>query len=378
MSVANAYAFADFFCGSGLVTEALKPDFRPAWANDHDPRKLSVYAANHGPDHLRPGKIEEVRGGDLPAVDLSWGSFPCQDLSLAGKLAGLAGGRSGLVRQWLRVLDEMPRMPGVVALENVQGLVSAGRGDHYREVHVALEERGYRVGCLLLNAMDWVPQSRPRVFVIGLRGDDVPVAFRQDGPGWQHPQAVRRAAEDLGDFVWWKLPRPKSRVRRLEDLIEWDHPVDAEPVSRHNMGLIPTSHRTRLDRALAHGFKVAPGYRRTRAGRQVLELRFDGVSGCLRTPGGGSSRQLLVMRRDGPPATRFLSAREAARLMGAPDSYRLPTSYNDAYRAMGDAVVVPVVRHLSRHLLRPLAEYLRAERTGRHETDPGLKFRLPE
>ena len=103
------------------------------------------------------------------------------------------------------------------------------------------------------------------------------------------------------------------------------------------------------------GPSVFPGYRRTRNGKQVLELRFDNVAGCLRTPEGGSSRQVVVIHDEqGMLNTRLLTVRETARLMGVPDSYKIPGSYNDGYKAMGDAVAVPVVKWLARHLLDPL------------------------
>jgi len=84
-------------------------------------------------------------------------------------------------------------------------------------------------------------------------------------------------------------------------------------------------------------------------------LRFDGIAGCLRTPEGGSSRQIVLMVNGGSVRSRLLTVRECARLMGADDNYALPGSYNDGYRAMGDAVAVPVTRFLSEHLLAPLA-----------------------
>ena len=101
-----------------------------------------------------------------------------------------------------------------------------------------------------------------------------------------------------------------------------------------------------------------PAYKRTRKGRQVLELRFDGIAGCLRTPEGGSSRQILVITENGDIRTRLLTVRETARLMGAPDDYKLPGSYNDGYKAMGDAVAVPVARFLAENLLAPIAARL--------------------
>ena len=83
-------------------------------------------------------------------------------------------------------------------------------------------------------------------------------------------------------------------------------------------------------------------------------MRLDGLSGCLRTPAGGSSRQLILVVEGDRVRTRLISARETARLMGLPDSYLLPANYNEAYHLTGDGVVVPAVRHLAAHLLEPL------------------------
>jgi DNA (cytosine-5)-methyltransferase 1 len=103
---------------------------------------------------------------------------------------------------------------------------------------------------------------------------------------------------------------------------------------------------------------VGSVYKRTRVEngvkRQRAEVRFDDVAGCLRTPAGGSSRQTIVVV-DGPLVrSRLLSPREAARLMGLPDGYRLPSGYNDAYHLAGDGVAVPVVRFLARTLFEPI------------------------
>ncbi len=108
----------------------------------------------------------------------------------------------------------------------------------------------------------------------------------------------------------------------------------------------------RLDGARRNGGRmIGTIYKRTRlneAGAKVqrAELRMDGVAGCLRTPGGGSSRQLVLIVENGSVRTRLLSAREAARLMGLPDSYVLPTNYNEAYHLLGDGLAIAVVRHL--------------------------------
>lgn len=102
--------------------------------------------------------------------------------------------------------------------------------------------------------------------------------------------------------------------------------------------------------------RVGTIYKRTRDGIQRAEVRFDGIAGCLRTPGGGSSRQTIMVVHGSRIKSRLISSREAARLMGLPDNYKLPENYNEAYHLLGDGVVVPVVHHLSRHLLLPIAQ----------------------
>lgn len=346
--------FLEFFAGSGLVAEGLKGIFLPVWANDNCSKKAAVYIANHGHKHFQSCSIAEVGGASLPCAELAWASFPCQDLSLAGRSGGINGARSGLVWEWLRVIDEMPKRPSILVAENVLGLVSAAGGDNYRTLHRALIDRGYMVGAMMLDATRWLPQSRPRVFVVAVaRSVEIPEELIGVEPGWIHPKAVCRVADRLDGWTWWRMPEPPKRESRLLDVIEWKaHFPDVETEQR-NIKLISRRHRKQLD-ALP-GDVVLPGYKRTRDGKQVLELRFDDVAGCLRTPDGGSSRQVLVMRKRQRIRSRLLTMREAARLMGAPERYKIPGSYNDGYKAMGDAVAVPVARWLARKLLLPLA-----------------------
>jgi DNA (cytosine-5)-methyltransferase 1 len=114
-------------------------------------------------------------------------------------------------------------------------------------------------------------------------------------------------------------------------------------------------HRRKVELAKTAG-AIYKRTRRDESGRSVqrAEVRFDGISGCLRTPAGGSSRQSILMVEGREIRSRLLSPREAARLMGLPDAYNLPTNYNEAYHLAGDGVAVPVVRFLAQHLLEPL------------------------
>ncbi len=349
----------DFFAGSGLVVEGLKDFFQTIWANDVCEKKAKVFCANHRKEIFHPGRIEDVKGGDLPAALLSWGSFPCQDLSLAGNMGGLSSSRSGLVWHWLRVMDELSIKPPLAVAENVIGLVSAAKGEHYRILHAALTQRGYKVGVVIIDASHWVPQSRKRVFVIAVDAGIPTDQFETDHPNWCHSTAIVRVAKGLDNWIWWDIPEPPTRKLRLEDLIDYTAPCDDPEKQERLLDLIPEKHKDKMKAAATKGIYVFPGYKRIRHGRQVLELRFDGIAGCLRTPEGGSSRQILVIKDNGSIRTRLLTVKEAAALMGAPKNYKIPGSYNDGYKAMGDAVAVPALRYLAKKLLSPLAEVIK-------------------
>ena len=348
----------DFFAGSGLVSFALADFFTTVWANDICRKKADVFNANHDELLLTLGSIEDVSGAALPSVTLSWGSFPCQDLSLAGNMNGLYGARSGLFWQWIRVMDELPEKPPIAVAENVVGLISSANGDNYRQVHNALAERGYNVGAVMLDAVHWLPQSRKRIFVVAVDKKYDISSFSSNVPIWCHSQPLRRIAHTVKDWVWWNLPQPPSMSSKLESIIDFDAPCDMDEKRDYLLSMIPERQIQTIRFSAQNGRHVFPAYKRTRHGRQVLELRFDGIAGCLRTPEGGSSRQILVITENGQIKTRLLTVRETARLMGAPDDYKLPGSYNDGYKAMGDAVAVPVVRFLAENLLSPIASQI--------------------
>lgn len=350
-------SFLEFFAGSGLVAQGLKEYFNAIWANDICCKKAAVYTANHGDKYFHLGSITDIKGGNLPASSLAWASFPCQDLSLAGLTEGINGARSGLVWEWLRIIGEMPLRPKVLVAENVAGLISSAQGSNYRTLHEALSQMGYDVGAMLIDAARWVPQSRQRVFIVAVQsGGHIPTPLSGSAPNWLHPDTVRKAAAGLPRWIWWKMPEPPPRQQKLSDIIEWDAQSSDEKTEARNISLIAPRHRDFLNRLPAVKPFAAPGYKRTRNGQQVLELRFDNLAGCLRTPHGGSSRQVIVIKENGKLKSRLLTIREAARLMGAPEPYKIPGSYNDGYRAMGDAVAVPVAEWLAKHLLSPLVK----------------------
>jgi DNA (cytosine-5)-methyltransferase 1 len=247
----------------------------------------------------------------------------------------------------------MPQRPPVLAAENVLGLVSSDGGSQYRLLHEALVERGYKAGAMAIDAACWLPHSRPRVFVVAVPEElQIPNSLWDRSSNWLHPASVVKASKGLEGWLWWKLPQPPPRRLALSDVVDWEAPCMDEDAAARTISLISEDH---LRRFKASSLKAAPGYKRTRQGRQVLELRFDDIAGCLRTPQGGSSRQFLIIKREGRLDVRLLTVLETARLMGAPVAYKLPGGYNEGYKAMGDAVAVPATEYLAKHLLSKLA-----------------------
>jgi DNA (cytosine-5)-methyltransferase 1 len=365
--------FAEFFAGGGMARAGLGEGWQCVFANDFDEKKAESYRANWGGDHLVVGDVADVRPDQIPEqVDLAWASFPCQDLSLAGDYVGLTGERSGTFWPFwklMRTLGHLGRAPRCILLENVYGALTSHGGDDFRSIARAFSGAGYRFGAMVMDARHFVPQSRPRLFFVGIRaGEALPPFFRESAPSpvW-HPKALRAAHESLSAtaksrWVWWSPSVPLKRNANFADIIE-DEPTGVEwhsaAETKYLLGLMTERNLAKVTEAKrltkeSGGIMVGGVYRRTRDGKQRAEVRFDDVAGCLRTPVGGSSRQTVIVVRAGRVRSRLLSPREAARLMGLDDSYILPTNYNQAYHLAGDGVAVPVVRHIASELLEPI------------------------
>lgn len=368
-------SFYEFFAGGGMARAGLGAEWECLLANDLNPRKAACYAENWGDDHLLIGDVAELTTNDLPGhADLAWASFPCQDLSLAGAGAGLQGKRSGTFWPFWKLIEslgEENRAPEIVVLENVGGALTSHEGKDFAAISDALAKSGYLFGAVIINAMHFLPQSRPRLFIIGMsKSIRVPSSLISDGPSksW-HTSALidahsKLSKDAMDSWIWWSLPAPEQRTSIFADLVEdqphgvnWHTPAETATIlslmSPVNLAKVHAAQKT--EKRL-----VGTVYKRTRADgpggtkMQRAEIRFDDVAGCLRTPSGGSSRQTIMLIEGKSIRSRLLSPREAARLMGLPDTYLLPKKYNDAYHLAGDGVAVPVVRFLAKHLLEPL------------------------
>lgn len=361
-----ALKVAEFFAGIGLARMGLESaGFEVAWANDIEKSKYLMYEGHFrdealsGKSHFELGDIGAVSGASLPDVELAWSSFPCTDLSLAGGRAGLAGSASGTFYHFTRILEEMgDRKPPVVAVENVHGLATSHGGDDMIAAIRTLNDLGYSVDILTIDARRFVPQSRPRLFMIGvqnphfatsavdmdLRPDFLQVFYGDPSlrmhmaplPALPLPLVgglsayIEQMTDD--DERWWGPERTDAFVKSLSE--------------------VQTARISLLQTLGGEFYRTA--YRRTRNGVAVWEVRPDEVSGCLRTARGGSSKQAVVRVASGELQVRWMTPLEYARLMGAGDYKIEGVRDSQVLFGFGDAVCAPAVAWVAKNYLAPV------------------------
>lgn len=357
----------EFFAGIGLARLGLEAaGFEVVWSNDYEPDKQALYESHfqdreRGTEHtFHLGDIGQVKASSLPRdTSLAWASSPCTDLSLAGGRAGLAGAASGTFWPFVERLNELgDDKPEAVVLENVVGLATSHGGDDLAAAVRAFNDLGYSVDVLSIDARRFLPQSRPRLFLVGAQTPppDTIEPNSELRPDWL--QAVygdpslrtHRAALPAPPPPWTSGLSDKLEKLPLTDPRWWD-------LSRTSAFLSSLSPMQRLrvqELRNSAGVKFRTAYRRTRKGVAVWEVRPDDISGCLRTARGGSSKQAVVRLGNNRAQVRWMTPREYAVLMGA-DDYRLDgVRDNQALFGFGDAVAVPAVRWLAEEYLVPL------------------------
>ena len=361
--------FAEFFAGIGLVRMGLEAEgWKLAFANDIDPQKRQM-CAGHFQDtneHYDTTDVHLLDPDQVPTVALATASFPCTDLSLAGGRRGLKAGQSSAFYGFIDLLRGMgDRQPPLVLLENVLGLLTSHNGRDFREAMLELNGLGYTVDVFMLDAKWFVPQSRPRLFMVGTLAESESNSLVSTSR--LRPPIVAEAIIGNPDIAWRlrDLPEPSTRsTKSLEDILE-DLPDNApewwsQERVEYLYNQMSPKHLATADAWIGRDrWSYGTVFRRVRKQpdgnkRSMGELRSDGIAGCLRTPKGGSGRQILFKAGFGRYAARLLTPRECARLMGA-DDFNVTVPLNQALFGFGDAVCVPAISWIARHYLAPLA-----------------------
>lgn len=342
-----------------------------AWQVERDAQCRTVLE-RHWPGVERYEDVRNV-GAELAAVDLICGGFPCQDLSVAGRRAGLAGERSGLWHEFHRIVTELT--PQWVVIENVPGLLSSNGGRDFAVILRGLVECGYGVAWRVLDSQYFgVAQRRRRVFIVASLGSGAAaqVLFESESlpgnpaPGREaRPELARDIAASLkhggGNGRGFNLDFEAGLVAYVGNNTSGPIPVDTA-VNAHSSRRYDFESETFVTSALmgghGRGYRIgadeaAAGHilaftERGRAGGRNLETQQD-VAYALTNPGAGGrthSRQIAVAF-----GVRRLTPLECERLQGFPDCWTDGQSDAARYRQMGNAVTVPVIEWLGRRIM---------------------------
>ncbi len=327
------FSFVDLFAGIGGLRLGLEAaGGQCVYSVEIDRFARQTYAANF--DEPDAWDVREVSW--LPPHALLAAGFPCQPFSVAGVAKNSSLGRPhGFLDEARGTLFfEIARLASlgptpVLLLENVKNLISHDSGRTFETIHGTLEELGYALSYQIRTASPWVPQRRPRVFLVGLHRSI-----------WQSPEFAF-PPPPLGGPTIGSILEPSVASKYTKSEKVWAY-LQAYAQKHHAAG---------------NGF----GYRVLSKGE---------IAGTLSARYYKDGSEILIAQKE-DEAPRMLTPREAARLMGFPDSFVIPVSDTQAYKQLGNSVVVPLVTYLASALVQQglLAEAERHVVTDRASED---------
>lgn len=336
-TVSRCVDFIDLFAGIGGIRLGFERiGARCVFTSEWDRFAPRTYLANHQQDHEVAGDIRSIPSESVPAHQVLLAGFPCQPFSLSGVSKRQSLGRAhGFACQTQGTLFfEIVRLlahhrPKAFLLENVKNLVAHDQGRTFEIIRETLRrDLGYHLHWRVINARGWVPQNRERIYLVGFREpnafdwNDVDLLDPASGPTLRdilHPED----GSELTEAPYTEGPQAKVAAKYT--------------LSEHLWGYLQD--RKRAQKAKGNGFGFAL-FGPEDVGR-TLSARY------------GKDGSELLIRQDGRPP-RKLTPRECARLMGYPDTFRIPVSDTQAYRQFGNSVAVPVIEAIA----KGMAKYL--------------------
>ena len=256
--------------------------------------------------------------------------------------------------------------PPLILVENVPGWLYSNKGKDFRVTVQALNKLGYACDVFILDALRFTPQSRLRVFLVGTRfpATHTTAELILTRPKSLLSDQLKKSITANKDLRWFynEIPEPPplnsdGLSRIIERMSDSDSRWWSEEETSRHLAMMNESHRERVAQ-IAQGKQISyrTFFRRRREEQQRAEVRDDDLSGCLRTAVGGSGKQFLIRAGKGCIKMRAMTPREYARLQGVPDEYPITINGVQALTGFGDAVCVPAISWIAKHILNPLAE----------------------
>ena len=298
----KGYKFIDLFAGIGGIRRGFdKLGAKCVFSSEWDKFAQISYELNYGDKPV--GDITKIAEDDIPSFDILLAGFPCQPFSHAGLKKGFNDTRGTLFFDICRIVSH--HKPKVILLENVKGFKGHDKGNTFKIVKESLENLGYKVFYDVLNAKDFgLPQNRQRIYIICFR--------------------------DKVDFMF---PSKLSSKNRLGDILE-DNIEEKYTISDR----LWVGHQRRKKEHIEKGngfgyssFNTESEYTSTISARYYKD---------------GS--EILIEQKDKNP--RKITPREAARLQGFSDDFKIEVSDVQAYKQFGNSVAVPVIEAIAREI----------------------------
>ena len=325
------YKIIDLFAGIGGIRLGFQNIFKEkaefVFSSEIDKYAKITYEANFG--EIPSGDITQIDEKDIPPHDIILAGFPCQAFSIAGKRRGFEDTRGTLFFDVARIAKY--HKPKVIFLENVKGFKNHDKGNTFKVVKKTLEDLGYRVFAEVINAKYFgVPQNRERIYII---------AF-------------------LDHSIDFKFPTPPNISIKVGDILE-EKVADKYTISDR----LWAGHKRRKEehKRKGNGFGYSL-FNKNSEYTSTISARYykDGSE--------------ILIAQDGKNP-RKLTPREAGRLQGFPDSFKIPVSDTQAYRQFGNSVVINVIEALAKEIYKGL-EDMKAEKIeiSQEKFDINLKF----
>lgn len=358
----------DLFCGAGGMGLGFKnAGFEIAGAWDFDKYAVQSYKHNVG-DHVKQADISQMTYEDMQLADVWTFGFPCQDLSIAGKQAGLFNGkRSGLFFEVMRLLDETiehgQALPSIIMAENVKGLKP------YLEVlEEEYRQRGYKMYYTLYNSKYWgVPQNRERYFVVGVHESIEKEFFFPTQQEYYIPRLSTVLEVNVEEKYYIDPEKARKIIEQVKDKLRVREATKKGYAEAGEGDTINLSHPNSKTRRGRVGKQVAQtlltGQEQVYIEKvysveelQTLFTDKTGVAFCAdanyakgTSPGDiGNSRRTQII--DSDYRIRKLTPREYGRLQGFPDSFEIVVSNSQAYKQFGNAVTVNVAQAIAERI----------------------------
>ncbi len=310
------YKFIDLFAGLGGFRLAFeKQGCTCVFSSEIDKQVASIYAKNFG--ELPEGDIRTISSQDIPDHDILCAGFPCQSFSIAGYRKGFEDSRGNLFFEVARILKE--KHPKAFILENVKGITNHDKGNTIKVINNVLSELGYDFKSQVLNAKDFgIPQNRERWYCIGVR-------------------------KDLGiDINNYYFPKEKITSVQLQSIINANLPDE-----KYNISDICKEHIKKfikLKNIIVQSDTLAYEIRPSRC-----QFKNDSIAPCLTAKMGTGGNNIPVVVKQ----MRKLTEKECLQIMGYPSSYIIGKGAN-AYKQIGNSVVVPIINELAKNLIELL------------------------